>query len=270
LASKKCVPRSFFSLFKKLAADQGNTLAGCVLMLLPVTLGLIASLKTQLTAAARCFLLLVVSASALACLYWSGSKGGWLLMLLLGLLAGLQLPLRRQFKMILMGIALLLGLVGFIAKNAGYFEKGATSVVARYDFWRAAVQTTRQHPLFGTGPGTFAKAYAKIRQPGSEMARLTHNDYLEQASDSGIPGFVLYAATVIGSMAWAFRQRSASDPLKLGVRLGLLGWALHSFIEFHLYIPAMAWPAFALLGWLLGSRSNPSTAASTTATMQNA
>ena len=104
----------------------------------------------------------------------------------------------------------------------------------------------------------------------AEMARLAHNDYLEQASDSGIPGFLLYAAAVVGGLAWVFQPTAGGGPVRLGVQLGLLGWALHSFIEFHLYIPAMAWPAFTLLGWLLGSRSNPSTAAAPAATMPDA
>ncbi len=245
-----------------------NTLAGAILLLLPVTLGVVASLQIQLTTAARWFVMTLATASALACLYWSGSKGGWLLMLLLGLLAGLQLPMPRRFKLMLVSAALLLGLAGFAAKYSGYFERGATSVVARYDYWRAAVHATREHPLFGTGPGSFARTYASLKQPDAEMTRLVHNDYLEQASDSGIPGFLLFTAMVLAALAWAFRSEPGKDPVKLGVRLGLLGWALHSFMEFHLYIPAMAWPAFALLGWLLGSRANPSTTAAPPATMQ--
>jgi hypothetical protein len=31
-------------------------------------------------------------------------------------------------------------------------------------------------------------------------------------------------------------------------------------MEFGLYIPAVAWPAFTFMGWLLGQGSNPSTA----------
>ncbi len=42
------------------------------------------------------------------------------------------------------------------------------------------------------------------------------------------------------------------DWLTFAVWLGVLGWALHSFAEFGLYVPALAWTAFAFLGWLLG------------------
>ena len=36
----------------------------------------------------------VVAVLALACLFWSGSKGGWLLMLLLAVIAMLRLPIK--------------------------------------------------------------------------------------------------------------------------------------------------------------------------------
>jgi hypothetical protein len=42
--------------------------------------------------------------------------------------------------------------------------------------------------------------------------------------------------------------------LTAAVWLGVLGWSLQSLVEFGLYIPALAWPAFTFLGWLLGLR----------------
>jgi hypothetical protein len=46
----------------------------------------------------------------------------------------------------------------------------------------------------------------------------------------------------------------ADDWQTFAVWLGLLGWSLQSCVEFGLYLPALAWPAFAFLGWLLGIR----------------
>lgn len=244
-----------------------NTLAGVILMLLPMTLGVINSLQTQLTAGARWFLIAVATVAGLACLYWSGSKGGWLLMLLTGLVAVLFMPFKRQFKLALVGTALVLGLAGFFVKYSGFFRKGAPSVVARFDYWKAAVQTVEGRPVFGSGPGTFAIAYAKVKKPESEMARVTHNDYLEQASDSGLPGMVLYTAFVVGALVSTL-PKPGDDWVRRAVWLGLLGWSLQSFVEFGLYIPAIAWPAFTFMGWLLGQGSNPSTAAPATATIQ--
>jgi O-antigen ligase len=177
-------------------------------------------------------------------------------MLLLGLLVLLRLPFARQFKIAAVTLVLLAGLAGFFWKHSGLFQKGATSVSARFDYWRAAVQTARACPLFGTGPGTFSIPYQKIKRPESEMSRLVHNDYLEQASDSGLAGFLTYALFIIGGLAWSF-PRGSGQWRTFAVWLGVLGWSLQSFVEFGLYIPALAWPAFAFLGWLLGHSRNP-------------
>jgi ABC-type multidrug transport system fused ATPase/permease subunit len=234
-----------------------NTLAGVVLLLLPGTMGLIWGMRERFTAGARGLIVAIAAAAALACLYWSGSKGGWLLMLVIGLIGALFLPFKRELKVALVAAVLVLGLAGFFVKYSGFFKKGATSVVARFDYWRAAVQTAKEKPLFGTGPGTFGKAYEKIKKPESEMARLTHNDYLQQASDSGMVGFLAYAAFIGLSVYFAYkRNQFEGDWLKLGIWLGVLGWGLQSVVEFGLYIPALAWLAFGFLGWLLGQPRN--------------
>ena len=232
-----------------------NALAGALLLMLPVTLAVVGGARQRLTRSARMFSQAVIGIGALGCLYWSGSKAGWLLILLLGLVALFRLPFGRRLKIGLAVAVVLVGFTGFVWKYAGFFEKGATSVSARFDYWRAAIQTAREKPLFGTGPGTFAIPYGKIKRPESEMTRLAHNDYLEQSSDSGIPGLVFYAFFIVGTLVWSFPTRD--DWLAFGVWLGVLGWSLQGLVEFGLYIPALAWPAFALMGWLLGKSSNP-------------
>src|SRR5207249_8218272 len=132
----------------------------------------------------RGILMAVISIATLACLFWSGSKGGWLLMLGLGLVALLRMPLGRTFKTAMLTGVLLAGLAGFFWKYSGFFQKGATSVTARFDYWRAAFQTARESPFFGTGSGTFAIPYETIKQPAPEMTRVVHHDDLEQASDA--------------------------------------------------------------------------------------
>jgi O-antigen ligase len=130
-------------------------------------------------------------------------------------------------------------------------------VVARFDYWQAAAQTAKAHPVFGSGPGTFGVAYARIKKPESEMARVAHNDYLEQASDSGLVGFLSFTGFVAAALVFAYRRSGLrGDWVKLAIWLGLLGWALQSFVEFGLYIPAIAWPAFGLLGWLVAQAPN--------------
>jgi len=239
-----------------------NTLAGALLLLLPVVLSAVWQWRTLLTPAARWLLMGLIAVPSLACLYWSGSKGGWLLMLLLGLVWLLRLPFSRRFKVILVIGVLLAGLACFFWRYAAFFQKGATSVSARLDYWHAAAQTVKDNPLLGTGPGTFAVAYQQLKRPESEMARLTHNDYLQQASDSGLVGFLAYTLFILGAVACSFPKTggtSAAGPtegwLVFGVWLGILGWSLQGLVEFGLYIPALAWPALTFLGWLLGRKT---------------
>ena len=275
-----------------------NALAGCLLLLLPVVLTVIWRSGRFFTTAARGLLMGLAGVAGLACLSWSGSKGGWLLTLLLALAVLLRLPLRKQLKITVVCAVLLAGLVGFFWKYSAFFQKGATSVGARLDYWRAAVQTARDNPIFGTGPGTFAIPYQKLKRPDAEMSRLVHNDYLEQASDSGLIGSLAYTVFITGGLMWSYpKARSSARAEKLvdrlprpgnsssgasddyvdgpkdetGLRtpvpspdnwlpfsvwLGLLGWSCQGLLEFGLYIPALAWPAFALLGWLLGSKAS--------------
>ena len=230
-----------------------NALAGVILLLLPVSLALL--LGQGRWRLPRAALALGLAAVGLACLYWSGSKAGWLIAIALLGAWFLHLPVPKKMKLALAGAAMVLGLAGFAVKYADYFDRGATSVGARFGYWRAAVQTAMEEPLLGTGPGTFQLAYKRHRARGAEPTRLTHNDYLQQASDSGWPGFALYAA-FIGGAAWVLARRRLDDPLLIAARLGLLAWALQGFVEFGLYIPALAWPAWLMLGWLLAAPAN--------------
>jgi len=213
----------------------------------------------------RCLLAAAIGTATLACLYWSGSKAGWIVALLITLVALFHLKISTKAKMLLVATVLATGMAGFFLTHANYFERGATSLGARFDYWRAALKIASDHPLLGTGPGTFSIPYQKMKSPEAEMARLTHNDYLEQASDSGFIGFLAYFAFICGVLIYLYRYRLKQSPnlnlMQFGIWIGLLGLTLHSIVEFHLYIPALAWPMFFFFGWLLSltASTNPST-----------
>ncbi len=231
-----------------------NALAGVILLLLPATLVAVAGWTDRLQNVTRGVLVGIVAYMGLGCLYWSGSKSGWLIALIMGAAALMWLPLARVVKITAVAVVVLAGAAGFAWKFQSYFEKGATSATARFDYWKAAWDSTVKHPLLGTGPGTFYAVYRQTKKPESEMARLTHNDYLQQASDSGVPGFFSYAALLMGSLAVLYRK-SGSNTALFALWLGLFGWALQGFVEFGLYLPATAWTAFFLLGSLWTSAS---------------
>lgn len=196
----------------------------------------------------------LVGYTGLACLYWSGSKAGWLVALMMGGLVLAKTPIQRLTKLLLLGAVLIIGLTTFFAKYEQYFQKGATSSSARLDYWRAAFKTAQRNPILGSGPGTFMYQYLKLKSPESEMTRLAHNDYLQQASDSGVVGFSLFFFLIVGSLVKLYRNSiKIGGWLTFGVWLGVFGWAAQSFVDFGLYIPALAWSVFVFLGWLWGS-----------------
>jgi O-antigen ligase len=233
-----------------------NALAAGLLLLLPVTLVFLWQATPKVRAGIRALFVTILGGCGLACLYWSGSKAAWLFMVLLGVIALGHSSLRKAWKRTLIYGLLALGFTGFTIKYVDSATHGRRSMEARLVYWQAALRNFRQHPILGSGPGTFGPAYDKIRPPNAEFARLTHNDYLEQASDSGIIGLLTYTGLIVGSIAYLYRYRLLKKgrfyTIRFAVWLGLLGLSLHSSMEFNLYYPALAWPAFFLLGWLWG------------------
>jgi len=232
-----------------------NALAGVILLLLPAVGWIAWEAGSRWGRRGSWILATALFGSGLAVLVWSGSKAGWLLAMgiaVLLLFLG-RWPLRS--KVIVASVFAVVGLAAFAIVFREKLSRGATSVSARFDYWTAAVEGFRDRPLLGHGPGLFKRVYADRKRPESEMAQLTHNDYLQQATDSGFPGFLTYLGFVAGSLVHLYRQRSLwTSPLPFAVWLGLLAWFAHGCVEFGLYIPASSWCAFGLLGWLLAQK----------------
>jgi hypothetical protein len=231
-----------------------NTFAGAILIWAPVLTLAFWELTRRWPSIIQKVMLGLFAYTAIACFFWTGSKAGWLIAIAVAVVALLHFQkIKRTAKIAIIASVLVLGLAGFAFKYSSYFEKGATSAGARLVYWKAAVQIANEHPMFGAGPGTFARTFSPIKPPEAEMARLVHNDYLEQACDSGWPAFVFFVV-LIGSALWFSHQVVSKSPFHLAAWLGVFGWALQSCVEFGLYIPAISWSAFVILGWLLGSR----------------
>jgi O-antigen ligase len=234
-----------------------NALAGIILLLFPISITLVFNSTKKLKPSIR--LAAIVLAIFLGCagFFWTGSKLGWLIAMAIGCVCLLRLNWSTRLKFAALGLIVFLGLGIFAVRFQNYFAAGATSVGARFDYWRAAVQTTAKNPLLGTGPGTFQRPYAKIKSPDAEMARLAHNDYLEQFSDSGISGGIFYASWIFLALATiARRVWKSGDQITFAIFAGLLGWFVQGIGEFSLYVPALAWTAFTLMGCLLALTSN--------------
>jgi O-antigen ligase len=243
-----------------------NALAGIILLLFPVSIALAFSSTKKLKPPIRFAAIALALFLGCAGFFWTGSKLGWLIAIAVGGVCLFRLNWSRWLKVISLGLIVVVGLGIFAVRFQNYFAAGAHSVGARFEYWHAAAQTTADNPLLGTGPGTFQRPYAKIREEMAtqnpqlnppEMARLAHNDYLEQFSDSGIPGGIIYSAWIVLALATISRRvwKSGSQ-ITFAIFAGLLGWFVQGIGEFSLYIPALAWTAFTLLGCLLSMTSS--------------
>ena len=238
-----------------------NALAGAILLLFPVSLMLAFRNTKMLRPAIRAVVIALALFLGAAAFFWTGSKLGWLIAMAVGGACLFRLNWPERFKWLALAVVLLAGLGIFAVRFHNYFAAGATSAGARLDYWRAAAQTTDAHPMFGTGPGTFQRPYAQLKSPEAEMARLTHNDYLEQFSDSGIPGGIFYAAWIMVAVAVLGRRIwKHGSPIAFAIFIGLCGWFVQGLGEFGLYVPALAWTAFTLLGCLLNQIDKPTAA----------
>ncbi|MBI5685316.1 MAG: O-antigen ligase family protein [Verrucomicrobia bacterium] len=191
------------------------------------------------------------AALVLGCLLLTRSKGGFAA-LALALVGGLALCRQVNWRW-RAGIMVALLAVGAVFFGVQGFRRGAETLEARGDYWRAGVAMIVEQPWIGGGPGTFGKRYVERRRPDAEPTRLAHNNFLQQWTDSGIIGFSSFTALWIGTL-WLGARRLRSgpfDPLTWATWTSLAAWTLHNLVDFDLYVAAVAWPAFLMAGWML-------------------
>jgi tetratricopeptide (TPR) repeat protein len=159
------------------------------------------------------------------------------------------------------GLVVTLVAVFLIGHRAGLLNFGTTSLESRMDYWRGAVAIVKDHPWVGTGPGTFGSIYPKYKTALTEEAQVVHNNFLQMWSDSGVLAFVSYALLWIVAVRDSFRlaRQRVGDAAAMAVCGALAGWTVHGLVDFDLYAPGVALPAFILLGTMQGLKELPRT-----------
>jgi len=131
----------------------------------------------------------------------------------------------------------------FEVLGQGYAQTGQN----RISIWRDTLNLIHQHPLLGTGLGTFSVAYTSVQTAFlNHLVDHAHCDYLEVVSELGVPGGILMFGSIFWILARAVRRyRKAEDRFDTAVCLGCIGSItailVHSLADFNLYIPPMRW-----------------------------
>ncbi len=252
-----------------------NALAGylvAALCILPAWLFLNTSPGAKKPVLTLSFLVLLALA-VLFCLWRTQSKSGFLILVITSLLAAFLLSATRRRAIMAMGVlivaALLLFALGYMRpagpgrvprnlldqldiaphKRQPALERGAQSLHTRLAFWNAALKITRDHPLLGSGPGTFGILYPNYKKPEDLSTRLVHNSYLQMATESGVPGFCSYLAWFGGALWMGWRRiRQTRNAVSTLLWCACFSFAVQSLVDFNLYMPGLAWPIFLILG----------------------
>lgn len=127
---------------------------------------------------------------------------------------------------------------------ARFAELAATEDITadtRVEIWRQTLDLTRAYRWTGSGAGTYEAAFYRFKTVAPlNTVDYAHNDYLQWLAELGAVGFgvwLLAAAAVLRS-AWR-------HPAAVGA---LAAMALHSVVDFNLYIPANA----MAVAWVAG------------------
>ena len=120
------------------------------------------------------------------------------------------------------------------------------SLADRLHVWGDTLEMISDHPISGTGLGTFEIAYPAYKSlPGNLRYIHAHNDYLQLLAESGWVGFIMMMGASILVVSLILRsifrsQGRWSRGMLIGILGSILTMVIHSLTDFNLHIPANA------------------------------
>ncbi|MBI2265815.1 MAG: O-antigen ligase family protein [Armatimonadetes bacterium] len=251
-------------------------LAGFLVMVIPLACAL--SLYRYSLGGRKAMLLGLAAVSVmLLCLVYTYSLGGWIafvpsmafFLFAIPVVARSSDTLKLRTGALYFGLALIavLGLLlaGERVTRGGPFtvarrlsvvsSRDDNNVLKRIYLWESAVRLAMERPLSGWGPGMFSYAFLKVRkdEPGRERAAFAgkaHNEFLDVAASSGIPGLLSFAGVFAVFFRLCFQRLRRSNPreriLYLGIAASGIAYTLHLQTIFPTATTQMIW--FFLLG----------------------
>lgn len=132
-------------------------------------------------------------------------------------------------------------------------ELVATSGTYRLANWYASMEIVKEFPWFGSGPGTFYRAFTdyslsiyRIYRPGY-WVDLAHNDYVQYLATIGIVGIVAYMG-FLATILYRAARRAAKNPAIVALVFAVVMFMVQNFFIFSLVATAPTF--FVILGLL--------------------
>lgn len=171
----------------------------------------------------------------------------------------------------------LLGAAGLVAKVGNPFA-WATSQISggeckndpdrfvelcannRLAWWGEALELARDHPVGGTGAGTFAIARLRVRDDATPAPQ-PHSVPLQLLADTGIVGLLLgalvVAGTIGGTRGCLRRAGPEIRPACVALAAFPVAYAVHAIVDYDLDFLAVSAPGLVALGALLAAGRPP-------------
>jgi O-antigen ligase len=129
----------------------------------------------------------------------------------------------------------------------------ADPTTGRAHFWNITLDVIKQHPLIGSGLGSFGVIYTRYdSRNGLYRLEQAHNDYLQILADAGIIGGLLGLAFLVLLFSKGLARRSTDDKFRRGVATGALAGCfavlVHSAFDFTLHTTSNALLFLVLAG----------------------
>jgi O-antigen ligase len=194
-----------------------NDLAAILMMAVPICAGVGRLLQSVMLKT----VLLGSTAFLWATFFRTGSRGGFIAMVVVCALLFLHTSIAGKMRMLIVGILLVAVAVVYLPSSTLKrflvlsdsirlvdFEQGeedaytATSSESRLEMAKQGVIFTLQNPILGLGAGNFRIASTDLFKSKGMYSPWTdvHNTYLQVSSENGIPALLCYFALLVGAL----------------------------------------------------------------------
>ncbi|MBN1445113.1 MAG: tetratricopeptide repeat protein [Candidatus Omnitrophica bacterium] len=157
-------------------------------------------------------------------------------------------------------LLILLALAGPLFSSSTAFQRG--TVKSRLLIWNITLKMIKHNPFFGVGPGNFTILYPYYAIDEEQALRgkslnvgNAHNDYLETAAETGIPGLAFFLFLLFASAKTAFiLYKRAGEREKLliaGIGASTIAVCINALASFpfkNASTSLIFWANLALLG----------------------
>jgi hypothetical protein len=133
------------------------------------------------------------------------------------------------------------------ARSQEFGAPGGDPFLLRAGNWQAAAGMIHDHPLFGTGPGSFGTFYPRYMRPGMNETRYAHNSYLQVIAGWGVWTIVPLLGVLL-ALARRLRESWRGRGAELPYAAAAASFLAHNLMDFTAFLSSVAIPGALLFG----------------------